>query len=90
MRQPHLQSQHRPRLPPARRFRQAAILLETVPRPRRGRAGAEVPTRNHLFRMAVHAAGESAAENGGRDGSRQGAVRQVVRVALIEQRAIRD
>jgi hypothetical protein len=50
-------------------------LLETVPRPFLGRAAAEVRTRHHLFRMAVHAAGESAAENGGRDGSRQGALR---------------
>jgi hypothetical protein len=48
---------------------------EAVPRPHRGRAGAEARTRNHLFRMAVHAAGESAAENGGRGGSRQGALR---------------
>jgi hypothetical protein len=66
MRQPHLQSQHRPRLPPPRLLRQAALLLETVPRPRRSRAGTEVRTRNHVFRMAVHAAGESAAANGGR------------------------
>jgi hypothetical protein len=87
MRQPHLQSQHRPRLPPPRLFRQAAILLERVPRPCRSRAAAEVRTRDHLFRMAVHAAGESAAENGGR--SRQGALRQVASVARIEQREIR-
>src|ERR1700688_5087444 len=75
MRQPNLPSQHRPRLPPARPFRQAAILLESVPRPRRSRAAAEARTRYHLFRMAVHAAGDSAAENGG--GSRQGALRRM-------------
>ena len=88
MRQPHLQSQHRPRLPPVRLFRQATILLEAVPRPSRSRAGAEMRTRDHLFRMAVHAAGESAAENGGRGGSRQGALRQ--RVARRMGRAKRN
>lgn len=90
MRQPNLQSQHRPRLPPPRLVRQAALLLETMPRPPRRRATAEMRTRNHVFRMAVHAAGDSAAETGGSGGSRQGALRQVVSVAWIEQREIRN
>ena len=51
---------------------------------------AEVRTRHHLFRMAVHAAGYSAAENGDGGGSRQGAVREVASVVRIEQRRIRD
>jgi hypothetical protein len=65
-------------------------LLETVPRPFLGRAAAEVRARHHLFRMAVHAAGYSAAETGSRGDSRQGALRQEARVAPIEQREIRD
>src|SRR5579864_9590021 len=82
MRQPRLQSRYRPGLPPPRLVRQAALLLESVPRPRRSRAGAEARTRHHVLRMAVHAAGESAAENGGRGGPRQDALKEQASPAI--------
>jgi hypothetical protein len=62
-------------------------LFETVPRSSRGRADAEVRAGHHLFRMAVHAAGDPAAENGARGGSRQGALsseRSLVATAVEE------